>query len=346
MSFKTVIASMCEAIYKKWIAASALCLLAMTIMVSPAHAVCSNNEDGQPGQPGEIEYFTATNELMYCDDTNWILMTFKGPISSDSSTDIDFYNDFFAPPDPSAEYIANAVNFDGTNDYLTRGGALTGTADDKEITVSFWYKLNSYPSSGCHNILGSNPGRVSIQYCGNGTETMQLLLRDTSGTLNTNIGCGPDPHVIDTWYHHLISVDVATGSADCYVNDSDSLQTFTAPTDATLDFTLSDFSIGATTPGTSKADADIADFWIDFGTYIDLSVEANRRKFISASGYPVNLGTYGHLPTGSVPDIFLSGDTGTWHTNDGAGGGFTENGALTDGYKRHRQRPCRALEIG
>lgn len=44
-------------------------------MSSPAYAVCSNNEDGNPGQAGEIEYFTATNELMYCDDTNWILMT-------------------------------------------------------------------------------------------------------------------------------------------------------------------------------------------------------------------------------------------------------------------------------
>jgi len=25
----------------------------------------------------------------------------------------------------------------------------------------------------------------------------------------------------------------------------------------------------------------------------------------------------------------LSGDTATWHTNKGGGGGFTENGALT-----------------
>jgi len=39
-----------------------------------AYAVCSNNEDGAPGQNGEIEYFTADNILRYCDGTDWIDM--------------------------------------------------------------------------------------------------------------------------------------------------------------------------------------------------------------------------------------------------------------------------------
>ncbi len=39
----------------------------------------------------------------------------------------------------------------------------------------------------------------------------------------------------------------------------------------------------------------------------------------------------GSDPKRTKPSImFFSGVTSTWHTNDGTGGSFTENGALTD----------------
>ena len=85
-----------------------------------------------------------------------------------------------------------------------------------------------------------------------------------------------------------------------------------------------------TSSGSNKFNGDLADFWLDPGTYIDLSDPANRRKFRDASGNPVYLGADGSKPTGTAPDIFLSGNTEDWHTNKGTGGGFTENGALTD----------------
>src|SRR3546814_17811034 len=76
---------------------------------------------------------------------------------------------------------------------------------------------------------------------------------------------------------------------------------------------------------------DGADLWLDPGTYIDLSVTANRRKFVgSGAATSVDLGADGSTPTGTAPLVFLSGATADWHTNKGAGGGFTENGALTD----------------
>ena len=64
--------------------------------------------------------------------------------------------------------------------------------------------------------------------------------------------------------------------------------------------------------------------------YLDISVENNRRKFIDADGFPVDLGSDGSTPTGIAAIMFFSGATVSWHTNDGSGGGFTENGALTD----------------
>lgn len=45
-----------------------------TLVPLPSFAVCSNNQAGNPGQNGEIEYFTGTNLLQYCDNTNWVDM--------------------------------------------------------------------------------------------------------------------------------------------------------------------------------------------------------------------------------------------------------------------------------
>ena len=59
-------------------------------------------------------------------------------------------------------------------------------------------------------------------------------------------------------------------------------------------------------------------------------MEANRRKFIDVDGKPVDLGSDGSTPTGTVPLMFFSGPTDDWHINKGSVGGFTETGAFTD----------------
>ena len=72
-----------------------LLLSALLIMpLTPSYAQCTNNEDGNPGASGEIEYFNATEELYYCDGTDWVLMT-NPIIPDDSSTNVNFFIDFF-----------------------------------------------------------------------------------------------------------------------------------------------------------------------------------------------------------------------------------------------------------
>jgi hypothetical protein len=82
--------------------------------------------------------------------------------------------------------------------------------------------------------------------------------------------------------------------------------------------------------GADKFNGDVADLWWAPGVYLDLTVTANRRKFISADRRPVPLGANGQTPTGSAPLIFLSGDLAAWHTNKGTGGGLTQTGALSE----------------
>jgi len=79
--------------------------------------------------------------------------------------------------------------------------------------------------------------------------------------------------------------------------------------------------------------AHMADLWIAPGQYLDLSVEANRRKFISATGKPVNLGAAGATPTGTAPAMFFhvahAGTPSDFGTNLGTGGAFTLGGGVT-----------------
>ena len=78
----------------------------------------------------------------------------------------------------------------------------------------------------------------------------------------------------------------------------------------------------------------MADLWIapgvsllDNNGYIP---EATRRKFISANGKPVDLGSDCSAPTGTAPAVCFSGDATTFGTNKGTGGTFTLTGTLTD----------------
>jgi hypothetical protein len=48
------------------------------------------------------------------------------------------------------------------------------------------------------------------------------------------------------------------------------------------------------------------------------------------NGKPVNLGTNGQTPTGTIPAMFFSGDASGFPTNQGTGGAFTLTGSLTN----------------
>lgn len=229
-------------------------------------------------------------------------------------------------------YTANAVNFDGANDWLTRDAGFTGGADSKLLTFSFWLRKqggdgnNEYVFFASSTLAGAShrasiakitTNAIQIRNSPFGTD--QLLIATSSGALE----------VADGWVHVMGSVDMSdTSKRHLYVNDVSDL-IVTTYNNTNLVWTSADYAIGAAANASSKLSGDIADFWLAPGVYIDLSVQANRRKFISALGKPVDLGTTGNLPTGSSPLVFLSGATPGWHTNDGTGGGFTLHGALT-----------------
>ncbi len=81
--------------------------------------------------------------------------------------------------------------------------------------------------------------------------------------------------------------------------------------------------------------AKIADLWFSHTTaFVDLSVAATRRQFITSVGAAQDLGTSGEAPLGERPDVFLTRTEGQpadfFANNMGTGGTFTiTGGSLT-----------------
>lgn len=251
---------------------------------------------------GEIIYNTDFKVPQYCDDTNWIAMT--------------------GGQEPLGAYEPNAVTFDGTNDYVTIDG--TTITPSTRLTFSFWIKFNN--KSTYYRVFHDNGDRTQIFI--NDDNSVAVFVRDASNS--QVLGCQTGGTLLDDttdWHHWMFSMDSATGDLHYYIDGVD-------VTPGWCSFN----STNAYAPNTNLrfgydsyqgyVPADAADIWFDVGTYIDLSVASNRELFYNA-GEAVYLGADGSLPTGSAPDIFLTGDTDSWHVNKGTAGGMTEVGALT-----------------
>lgn len=225
-------------------------------------------------------------------------------------------------------YNARGVLFDGSNDYLTRGAAFTGAADTTGITFSAWLKMSS--NGGANQEIFENGG-VLIELVDSSSK-VRFIASNTSGTEILNIQS--NAITLGSWFHIAASFNASAGTAQIYLNDASAINTTTTLTTGTIDLTpTSPYpSFGAAANGANKLKADVVDPYF-VTSALDLSNSSNRRKFISATGKPVDLGDTGEIPTGSSPIFYLSRRNSTassFATNKGTGGGMTLVGALTN----------------
>jgi hypothetical protein len=131
--------------------------------------------------------------------------------------------------------------------------------------------------------------------------------------------------------HFLLSVDTHAQTVQLYINDQrvpvSDAWTGTPP----FDFNLGPYPANiwawdvSAVIGSGRAPA-LGDAWIaNPPAFVDLSVTANRRKFINADLTPVDLGNTGAGPFGTSPNIYMSVRPGGVATdiliNRGTGGG-------------------------
>lgn len=229
----------------------------------------------------------------------------------------------------SDQFLVDAADFDGAGDFMSRGADLTGGADGKAGTFSCWVRLDG--GNGLDmGLLENNTDRLLIYrdlsnkfHVQGVSAASAIILKLISSTSYTSAA---------TWLHLLASWDLAAAAGHLYVTDVSDLAAGSTLTNATIDYSGTNWSVGldgAFTAG--QLDACLAEMWFT-QSYIDLSVTANRRKFISATGKPVFLGSDGSLPTGSAPLIYFHLDDGeaveNFAVNRGGGGNFTISGTL------------------
>lgn len=227
-----------------------------------------------------------------------------------------------------AALVCDGADFDGTNDYMTRGAGLTGAADSKSGIFSGWIRLDGGNAVNMR-VLGNSLGILVSRSVSN---EFQVIGRNASATQILLLRTAPSYTASAAWVHVLMSWDLSTvGARHLYIDDVSDLvvQTFT---NDTLDYTESNFAVGANPSSISKFDGALAECYFAPGQYLDFSVEENRRKFISAAGKPVNLGSDGSTPTGTAPLVYQHLDDGeavaNFATNRGTGGNFTIAGTL------------------
>lgn len=233
---------------------------------------------------------------------------------------------FVTPP----VYAAQGVLFDGTNDFIRKATDLSGNADGKLWTASFWFKRGA-TGGNQYIYTGTNSAAVRTHIIFNGSNQIEIRGDSTAPATVLSIHSSA---ITDTasWHHCAFSIDLANSSNRHLYIDGVSDLTVTTYTNTNIEFTTTEHTLGADGSDTSKLNANLADFWMN-NTYLDLSVAANRAKFRTSAGKPEYVGDSGALVTGTAPLIFCSkisrNSAADFASNKGTGGGFTITGTLT-----------------
>ena len=224
-----------------------------------------------------------------------------------------------------------STNLDfSSNEYVYRDTALTGAADVKTFTLSAWI----YPTQSASDKV--------IYYVGQGTTAANLngllITLDSSQNLdvaatnaaNTTIlnGKGSTPLALHSWNHILVSIDLSsTGTRKIYINDVDATSGYSwlTYTNDSINFTVASNRVGRRYDSSAlQYGGNVASVFLAH-TYTDLTVQANRRKFIDSEGAATTHATVSALsPIVYLPldDDYASG------TNLGTGGSFTSTGSF------------------
>jgi hypothetical protein len=101
---------------------------------------------------------------------------------------------------PSTAYIANAVDFDGTNDYLVRGADFTGNMDDSRGIFSCWARLDG---GIIEQQMLCRIGQASLlrEFGGGSVQRLFFSLSNAEGSANLRFQTENDYPNSASWLH-------------------------------------------------------------------------------------------------------------------------------------------------
>lgn len=232
--------------------------------------------------------------------------------------------------------VPQAIDFDGTADYLSRSSDLVGNADGKTFTFSCWVWFgDSIPSNGTYTLYSmedtglTTTGRFSIYLSVSTGQAKVTVIGYTAGTQSSpclNISNNAPFYINgNTFYHILISNDATDSVTNfrMYINDIAQSLSYSVYTNATVDFAGGLPRVGYMTAASpNRFKGRLAHVYLDY-TFRDLSVASNRRLFVTSDLKPASgqasLNPIVYLPMGDPSQPGL---------NLGTGGNFTLNGVV------------------
>lgn len=185
------------------------------------------------------------------------------------------------PNNPAGGDTPLAVSFDGTNDFLSRDTDLINNQDSKTFTFSCWVY---YTTTGVKQYLYYwNGSRIFI----NETGYISAIIGDTSAGVGLNF-VSTSKLAENTFNEIIISMDMSnTANRHVFIGDIESGVTYTSYLNNTLDFTSAIHRIASDDGTNVRVKGRLSNLFLDY-TYRDLSIEANRRLFVSADGKPAD----------------------------------------------------------
>jgi len=225
-------------------------------------------------------------------------------------------------------YHASAVHFAGDGNTYLNIASLTAPGDSTGFcSYSLWFNGTSWANGSAMFVADPENNYTSdleTRILATVHETRSIFADATDANTifaSTNV-------VSAGWHNLLVSVQTNLGVGSkilqMYLDDISSISAI-ADTHAAFLMTYNGKSFWIGDDGFSDSySGDLADVWIAPGVFVDFSVTANRRKFISAAGKPVD-------PSGFPASAMLfSGNATGFLVNQGTGGAFTANGTITN----------------
>lgn len=236
----------------------------------------------------------------------------------------------------AAAFTPNAVEYPnvGTGAALSRVGNFTGMFDAPTGILSFWLNTEGAINENGEILRSISPADFTASLVNLGTPvslgfTILLQNSSTGGTLEFEVNTA---YAASTWTNILASWDTNHAAASrkkfLYTNDVSNIHTIVNIGSAfSCQYaSVSDWELYSRLGGVRC----LSEIYFAPGQYLDFSVTANRRKFITASGMPVNLGPTGARPTGTAPVLYLKGNAANVTVNSGTGGDMTASGSFSN----------------
>lgn len=204
-----------------------------------------------------------------------------------------------------------AQNFDGSDDRFDVNTTWFTGGDVEALMgiVSFWARRDG--SGSDERIFSSTGNRVIMSFLI--ADTFVFGLTDSSGASKLSTDSGATTITDANWHHFLIAWDLTVGTGPLswmYIDDVDVESVTTLATSPQIDVTHTTNRFGANSSATPNRylNGCLAEFYWRVNETLDMDTTSNRRKFIDASGNPVDLGADGSTPTGTQPEVYFQDD--------------------------------------